>query len=107
MGRLNPPSCDREVYENEQPLYWYIIQLWQDRKGVVEKYKHGRENTLGTNSFNPNLAEKTMYALLVSQDDAPEPFALNENDPGNSSARSTMFVGSSLVAGLWIALMMM
>lgn len=72
VARLNPPSCDREIYDNEQNLYWYVIQAWQDRKGEVTKYKHGRENTLSGESFNANLAEKTMFALLVSNDDAPE-----------------------------------
>jgi len=61
LARFSIKSCDREEFENEQPLYWYIKEA---SDGGSASYGNGRENTFSSDSFNPSEADKTFYSTL-------------------------------------------
>lgn len=71
-ARINLGSCDREIFENEQPLFWYEKVLKQVRQGTETLYKNERADTTNTPSFDPSEADKTMFAVIVSSDAAPQ-----------------------------------
>ena len=106
-SRLNPPSCDREIYEPlgiEQPIFWYNIIMQQNRKGNITNYLEGRENTRNSPSFDASEADNTMFARLTSDDDAPDQ-VFNPDPEGNegddSGATSRQSRSSMLYAMVW------
>ena len=102
-ARLNPPSCDRDVYGGltEQNLFWYQIVLRQIRKGDTTNYKQGRDNTINTFSFDPSEADKTMFAVLESDEDVPPPNTFPPaTTPDTPSGAVPVTTPSFLVVGL-------
>ncbi|CAB9520201.1 expressed unknown protein [Seminavis robusta] len=86
VSRINQNSCDRETYDNEQPLYWYIVQVQQERRGVITKHLHGRDNTASSTSFDASEADKTMFARLISNTDPiTQPTLGSAASPASSS----------------------
>ncbi|CAB9505456.1 expressed unknown protein [Seminavis robusta] len=85
VSNLNQQSCNRDFYDNEQPLYWYILQVQQDRKGAVIKHNHGRQNTASSASFDASAAVTTLFAQLISSDDPPpQPVPIPTDAPQES-----------------------
>lgn len=73
VARENPPSCNQQIYQGltTQPLYWYNVIMLQLRNGNSTYLKVGRENTLSTSQFDPNDADKAMFAKLVATGPVP------------------------------------
>ena len=89
VSRLNQNTCDpeEEVF-NKQPMYWYIVQAQYQRAGKDPvNYKNGREKTANSTSFDASAADKTMYAQLISPDEAPaQPVAATTGTAAPSAA---------------------
>jgi len=99
-ARVNLGSCDREIFENEQPLFWYEKVLKQVRGGTETLYKNEREDTVNTPSFDPSEADKTMFAVIISPDTAPQQtFPDSEPTAPPSAASSIMRRVTAVVAG--------
>ena len=96
-ARINLGSCDREIFENEQPLFWYEKVFSQERNGEVILYKNEREDTKFTPSFDASEADKTMFAKLVSSNEAPAPSLPDSTtfEPGDTPS------GAALVHSRW------
>ncbi|CAB9504039.1 expressed unknown protein [Seminavis robusta] len=84
LARLNLNSCDRDLFDNEQPLYWYIVQMQHTVNKVTTKFGQGRDNTASGSAFDASAADKTMFAHLNDGTFV----AGEETDSGSSSSSS-------------------
>jgi hypothetical protein len=104
VSRINQASCDREQEAfTEQPLYWYIVQARQERKGETINYKEGRDNTAMGASFDASEADRTMFSLIISDTDAPAPTVLSPTNAPTAGAISNFGRISSTLFALMAA----
>ena len=99
IARLNPESCDREIFENEQPLFWYVKEASED--GATEStFGLGRPNTDSSMSFDQSEAVKTFYSTLGASGSGG---GGGDNSGGSSGAMETRCGRMALVvAGLML-----
>jgi len=89
-ARFSVTSCDRETFENEQPLFWYIKEA---SDGADMAFGFGRPNTHFSASFDPSEADKAFYSTLGVP---PVPDGSEESDGGDDNNGGS---GVNVVAG--------
>ena len=101
-GRLNPPSCDRNIFggPTEDNLFWYQVVLRQINKGEISNYKQGRNSTSNSLAFVASEADNSMFAVLETNEDIPPPTSPPIPPPNNDDSSTSMAMYSRIIFGL-------